>query len=111
MTNDSKTTEKQPNPSAEGGFQDNPQNINRKGRPPAGESWADILRQIGEEIHPKTGKPFKEAVSRKIWSKAVGGDVQSMKEIMNRMDGMPKQQSEIEGIVNVFLHDSLKQKE
>ncbi|KKL10752.1 hypothetical protein LCGC14_2552650 [marine sediment metagenome] len=92
------------------GFHTNPERINKKGRPPAGESWAEILREIGEEIHPKTGKPFKEAVSRKIWNKAVGGDTQSIKEIMNRMDGMPKQSHEVEGNVTFVIDKSLGQK-
>lgn len=102
----SKTTKKQPHPSAKGGFQDNPQNINKKGRPPRGWSWAEILEEVAEQVEPKSGKKFKELVSKRIWVKAVNGDMSAMKEIMNRMDGFPKSSTDvtsdgekIEGIV------------
>ncbi len=71
------------------GFHTNPERINKKGRPPAGESWAEILRQIGEEVDPKSGKQFKEAVGRKVWKLCLEGNVNVIKELFNRMDGMP----------------------
>lgn len=87
------------------------QSGNPKGRPPAGESWAEILRQVGEETYPRTGKPFKEAVSRKIWNMAAAGDIQSIKEIMNRMDGMPQQNLGVEGSLTVVIDKSLEKKQ
>jgi len=70
------------------------QSGNPKGRPPAGWSWAELLREAGEEIDKKSGKPFKELVSKKLWKKCMEGDVRAIKELMNRMDGMPLQKVE-----------------
>jgi hypothetical protein len=72
-------------------------NINRKGRPVTGNAWTDLLRAVGEEIEPKTGKPFKELVSKRLWIECVNGNVYAMRELFNRMDGMPKQAFEHSG--------------
>lgn len=87
------------------------QSGNPKGRPPKGWSWAEILEDVGEEIEPKSGKQFKELVSRKLWKECAKGNISAIRELFNRMEGMPKQQTEIQGAVNVFFHKSLKQQE
>ena len=82
------------------GFQLHPENINRNGRPPKGLAWAEILEEVGNEIDPKTGKPFKELVSRKLWIKAVAGDINAAREIMDRMEGRPTTKTVIAGDVD-----------
>ena len=88
---------KLPNPTGKGGFGDNPENINRKGRPPRGWSWAELLEDVGEEIEEKTGKKFKHLVSKRLWIECVNGNVGAIKELMNRMEGLPKQSLEHTG--------------
>lgn len=82
---------------------------NPKGRPPSGSAWSDILREIGEEVEKKSGQTYKELVGKRLWVECVNGNISAIKELFNRMDGMPKQQTELQGAVNVFLHSSLKQ--
>lgn len=77
------------------GFASHPENINREGRPPAGWSWAELLRDMGEEIEPKTGKQFKQLVTKRIWLECVNGNVGAIKELFNRMEGMPKQNMDL----------------
>jgi hypothetical protein len=50
--NGSKTTKKQPNPCIKGGFQDNPQNINRKGAPKKNSQFCDqfLKKMSGEKL-------------------------------------------------------------
>ena len=85
-------------------------NINRKGRPPKGWAWSEILEDVGEQVEEKSGKKFKELVSEKLWKECINGNILAIKELFNRMEGMPKQQTEIQGAVNIFFHESLKQK-
>lgn len=91
------------------GFNANPQNINRKGAPKRKWTWAGLLEEVGEEIEPKSKKKFKDLVSKKLWIKAVNGDIVATKEILNRMDGMPKQATEIEGEIHFTIDSSFKQ--
>lgn len=73
------------------GFHTNPERINRKGRPPKDWCWSDILENVANEINPKTGKQYKEEVARRVWKKASTGDMNAVKELFNRMDGLPSQ--------------------
>ena len=80
------------------GFNKNPQNINRNGRPPKDWTWASLLEQAAEELQDvREGqqivrKPWKKLLVRKLFIKAVKeGDVQAAKIIMDRTDGLPTQ--------------------
>ena len=73
------------------------QSGNPSGRPKREWTWASLLEQVGEEIEPKSKQKFKDLVSKKLWIKAVNGDVMAIKEILNRMDGMPPQRNIHEG--------------
>lgn len=65
------------------------QSGNPKGRPKAEWTWSGVLRQAMEKaVGPKQ---IKELVSEALMEKALTGDVQAIKEIGNRIDGMPKQ--------------------
>ncbi len=94
MNEDSKTIE---NNLPTKGFASHPENINRNGRPTKGNAWAEIFEAVGNEIDDRTGKPFKELVSRKMWAKAVGGDINAAREIMDRMEGKPVSKTELTG--------------
>jgi hypothetical protein len=84
---------------------------NPGGRPKREWTWANLLEQVGDEIETKSGKKFKDLVTKRLWVDAVNGSLGAQKEILNRMDGMPMQKSEIQGNVTVTFDDSLKQDE
>ena len=86
------------------------QSGNPGGRPKKEWTWAGMLEKIGDKTEPKTGRKFKELVSERLWIECVNGNITAIRELFNRMEGMPKQQTEIQGAVNVFFHESLKQK-
>jgi hypothetical protein len=99
-------------PRAKGGFQDNPQNINRKGRPLKGYSITEMMKEmIAEE--PKV----REAIGKSVLKKALAGDTQAIKLIWQYMDGMPSQKientfnNEAEGVVLLREIISTRRKE
>jgi len=77
-----------------GGFDVNPQNINRKGRPKKEESMTYIIRKVAseEEVLFK-GKKIsgKEAVARKLIEMALGDNFLALQYFCNRLDGTPSQ--------------------
>lgn len=73
------------------------QSGNPKGRPPKGWSWAELLEEVGEQVEEKSGKKFKELVSKRLWVECVNGNISAIKELMNRMDGMPIQKNILGG--------------
>ncbi len=86
------------------------QSGNPGGRPKKDWTWAKLLAQAGEEIEPKSGKKFKEVVSQKLWAACVGGNIMAIKELFNRMDGMPLQKlgGDSDHPLIVKFHESLK---
>lgn len=64
--------------------------INRKGRPKREWTVKGLIEQAMEE-EVETGVPYKKAVYTKLVNMAKAGDIQAIKEINNRLDGMPKQ--------------------
>jgi len=74
-----------------GGFGEHAENINRSGRPRNGQTWRDILTEVGETVVSQShGKSFKEAVAVKLWEEALKGNINAMKILFERMDGIPK---------------------
>lgn len=71
------------------------QSGNPSGRPKRDWSWEKLLDEVAGEIEVKTGKPFRDLVAKRLWIEAVNGNLLAMKELMNRMDGMPKQTTDI----------------
>lgn len=71
------------------------QSGNPNGRPPLGFSWAETLRAAGEEIEPKSGKKYRELVSKRIWVECVNGNIGAIKELFNRMEGLPRAVSDV----------------
>lgn len=92
------------NPEGKGGFQDNPHLINKEGRPPRGWSWKEVLEDIANQIAPMEieGKKvtFREAVGNRLWLEAMSGNVQAIKELFTRMDGLPRVSVEHSGSVD-----------
>ncbi|HSX48768.1 MAG TPA: hypothetical protein VLE44_00745 [Candidatus Saccharimonadales bacterium] len=80
-----------PNPTGAGGFGDNPQNINKNGRPPKGMAWSEVLENVSFETDQTTGLNFRQRVARKLWETAMTGDIQAIRLLFDRMDGAPIQ--------------------
>ncbi len=84
-----------PNPTGKGGFGDNPENRNNKGRP-KGISITEMVKEALEEVEEKTGKQWKDLIIKRILLKATNdGDVTMLKAIWAYIDGMPKQSTDI----------------
>lgn len=73
---------------------------NPKGRPPKEWTMTGLYKEAGEE-ETETGEPRKKIVARKLWEKAQKGDVLAIKELGNRIDGMPKQSMDWQGVLEV----------
>lgn len=76
------------------GFNTNPQNINKKGRPPRDWTVAGLIEEAMEESD-ETGIPAKKLIYQKLVSLAKRGDIQAVKEINQRLDGMPQQKADL----------------
>lgn len=80
--------------SADNGFKNNPQNINRNGRPKKEWTWGSLIEEEAEKLldkdKPNKGK-VKKAIVKAVMKKAVEGDIQAFKELANRTDGLPQQ--------------------
>jgi predicted transcriptional regulator len=57
-------------------------------------SMSGLIREALEEMD-RTGVPKKKIIARKLVEKAVAGEDMAIKEINNRLDGMPKQSQDI----------------
>lgn len=69
---------------------------NPKGRPKREWTVTSLIEQAMEE-EAETGIPYKKAVYSKLVRMAKDGDIQAIKEVNNRLDGMPKQAVEQSG--------------
>lgn len=72
------------------------QSGNPKGRPPKEWTWSGLLKEMMEQTEAD-GEPVKAKIARALKLKAYEGDVVAIKEIGNRIDGMPKQAVEHSG--------------
>ena len=61
--------------------------------------WADaVSRAINRRLEDIEGKPKKlEAVANKLVDMAMDGDMAAIKEVGDRLDGRPKQATEVSG--------------
>ena len=71
------------------GFDKHPEHINRKGAPKKEWTWANLFRELSDEMGDNK-KKVKIAMAKAMIQKAKEGDVQAFKEIANRTDGLPK---------------------
>lgn len=89
---------------ATNGFDKRPQDINKKGRPPKAWTWSHIVEdeveKMGEENLGDRKEKLKRTMVKRMIEKVLDGDVQAMKALMDRTDGLPKQF--IEANVNLY---------
>lgn len=83
---------------------------NPTGRPKKEWTWSGLLEEAMEEQN-ESGEPYKKLIVRKLRALGLKGDMVAIKELFNRMDGMPQQPMEHSGSITVEFHDSLKQDE
>ena len=84
------------------GFQKNPQNINKEGRPVGSKNRATILEKWGvckvDAKHPQSKETVKvsleDAMALALWRKALSGDVPAIKEIQDTLHGKIKEVTE-----------------
>lgn len=70
--------------------------INLAGRPKGSVSIVEGIRQKLEDIDPKSKKKWLDLFLETLFQKAVReGNEQLMKDMINRIDGMPKQSNDI----------------
>lgn len=67
---------------------------NPKGRPKRDWTWAGLLEQASEESIDGF-KTKKEILVDKIFELALKGDIVAIKEVLNRMDGSPRQSTDV----------------
>lgn len=69
-------------------------NANPNGRP-KGKTFSGYLRELLEEIDPKTGKENFRLLSEVLLKVASRGDVTAIREFADRIDGRPSQKTDI----------------
>ena len=72
------------------------QSGNPNGRPVADWTMSGLIKESLEE-HDENGIPYKVLIAKKLRTLAAKGDMIALKEINNRLDGMPKQPLEHSG--------------
>lgn len=81
-------------------------NANPNGRPKKEWTMASLIRNALEEQNA-SGVPKKVTIARKLAELADAGDITAIKEVNNRLDGMPAQsiKQTHDGSVNVIIRD------
>lgn len=69
--------------------------LNPNGRPPKAWTMSGLIEEALEEVEQQSGKSFKHLVAKRLAHMAVKGDIQAIKEINDRIDGKPKQHTDI----------------
>ena|ERR1035437_9312679 len=75
-------------------------NANPNGRPKREWTWSGLLEEAMEE-EDETGESYKKIITRKMRTLGTKGDMVAIKEILNRMDGMPQQDIKQTGSVTM----------
>ena len=74
------------------GFNKNPQNINKNGRPPKGYSITETIKAMMDE------KPeIKRELGAKVIEMAKKGDITAIKLVWAYLEGMPTEKHEVSG--------------
>jgi len=74
-------------------FKPNDPRINRKGAPLKEWTMTAMYREAAEEAS-ETGEPKYKIIARRLIKLAEKGDMVAIKELGNRLDGMPQQTSD-----------------
>lgn len=69
-------------------------NANPKGRPKKEWTMKGLIEEALEEEDEK-GVPYKKLIAKKLRILAVKGDMTAIKEVNNRLDGMPMQKTDL----------------
>jgi len=92
-------------------FGTNDPRINRKGRPPSGQAYAEMIRELAEakDVDTRDGRKItrRRAVVDKLYSKAIqDGDLVAMKYLIEKSDGAPSGAEVAEGgaLVQIFAY-------
>jgi len=92
------------------------QSGNPGGRPKRSWTWAGLYEEeLKSKLTATTGEKMaaSKAVAKRVIKMAIDGDIQAIRELTNRMDGMPKQSTDITSDgekIEISFHSSLKQK-
>lgn len=88
------------------------QTANPNGRPKREWTMTSLIQEALEELEAD-GTPVKKTIARKLARLAARGDMVAIKEVNNRLDGMPKQSIEHDGEVkhSVTIYKPAKNKE
>jgi hypothetical protein len=86
------------NAKGKGGFGENPQNINKAGKPKGIQQIPDILRKIGEEDGTQDGKTKLDVIMYKVYQFALEGKPWAVQFIADRTEG--KALDRIEATIN-----------
>ena len=80
------------------------QSGNPNGAPKREWTWSGVLEKAVEEATTNGGQ-IKELVAKSLVKESLSGNVVAIKELMNRMDGMPDQNGDlkVEGNYNIDL--------
>ncbi len=65
------------------------QSGNPKGAPKRDWTWSNLLHGAAEEMG-KTGEPMKTIIAQRLVLEAGRGNMQAVKQLMDRMDGSPQ---------------------
>ena len=79
---------------------------NPNGRPKKGESLTAILREYGnliKEAENGDRKPMKELLAAKLFELALKGDITAIKYVYDRLEGTPKQTTEVTGNMDYVI--------
>jgi len=79
------------NAKGKGGFGENPQNINKAGKPKGIQQIPDILRKIGEEEGTQDGKSKLDVIMYKVYQYALEGKPWAVQFIADRTEGKAKE--------------------
>ncbi len=75
------------------------QSGNPKGRPKGSFSLVTLLKKKLEQMPGGKNKTYAEYFIDRVLNKAIkDGDVSMMRDVLNRVDGMPKQNHEVGGV-------------
>jgi hypothetical protein len=83
---------------------------NPKGRPPKGQTFKDIFEKVLDDSFEVGGKRYygKEAICRKLVALGMAGDRESLKIMIDRIDGKARQAVELTGAEGEDIFSAFK---
>lgn len=78
------------------------------GRPKKPYSVTSMLREYGEEIDPETGLTRAQRLAKRLWVMVDDGDKWAIGEIVDRLEGKPREHIAVEDITADPMYELLK---